>query len=223
MTQKSIAVFRVEGVLLKRGTLSFATYLAANAQGIGERVFRLGHVALSAPISRAFRKSDRERSSSLAYYPLKGMSKDRIAFMAEEYFETRLKRNLLEDGIALLLRAQVQGRKVVLVGDMVEELMKRLAKYLKVDHYQANRLEYVDRFATGRLLPPKIGGHQSMDQLKGLLAQNSLGLESSQAFVSSGSDANLLRLVQEPCVVNPDHLMRRLARHEHWPVLHAGR
>lgn len=223
MNPKSAAVFRVEGVLLKRGSLSFATYLAANAQGIGERVFRLGQVALAVPISQAFRRTDRERSSELAYYPLKGMSRDRVIVLAEEYFENRLKQDLLREGIELVRQAQEEGREIVLVGDIVEELMRCLAKHLGVSHYLANRLEYQNRFATGNLLRPVIGSQASYDELRRVLASHSSDLAHARGFASFGSDASWLRLVKDPCVVNPDHLMRRMVRLEKWPTLRAHR
>ena len=45
------AFFRVEGTLTERGSLAASAWLASNAAGVGERVARLGNVALAAPFA----------------------------------------------------------------------------------------------------------------------------------------------------------------------------
>ena len=86
MSEAKPAVFvRVEGVLTERGACGAAAYMAANAAGIRERVFRLGHLALAAPLYEVLGQSDRVLANRLTYLALRNMSEDRIAELADEY------------------------------------------------------------------------------------------------------------------------------------------
>src|SRR6201999_4226550 len=113
MSQTRQAVFvRVEGVLTDRGTLSAAAYFAANAAGIGERALRLGHLALTAPVYELLGQSDRALANRLAYLALRNMSEDRVAELADEYWQNVLRQQLLAAGVELLKRARAEGRRV---------------------------------------------------------------------------------------------------------------
>ncbi len=75
------AFFRAEGVLLKRGPISAAAWLAANGKGLRERAFRLGQLAVAAPLAGLLSQNDRTLSSRLAWAACRGMSEDRLAVL----------------------------------------------------------------------------------------------------------------------------------------------
>jgi phosphoserine phosphatase len=215
------AVFaRVEGVLLAKGVRTAAAYFAANAAGFKERALRLGSLALSAPAYQWLGQTDRVLANRLAYLSLRNMSEDRIAELAEEYWETILKKGILRDGVELLRRAKREGKRVVLIADSLEQILQPLAAELGfVDDYVCNRLELRDGLATGRLLEPVIGGHDSALWATQYAERHRLGLDVSTAYASHGPDLLLLSAVGSPCAVNPDYTLRRAAREARWPVL----
>src|SRR5262249_7737912 len=63
---------------------------------------------------------------------------------------------LKPDGVTQLKRLQATGVDVVLVSQGLDHVMIPLARYLGVKWVIANRLEFRDRVATGRLLTPVI-------------------------------------------------------------------
>ena len=215
------AVFaRVEGVLLAKGVRSAAAYFAANAAGLRERALRLGHVALTAPAYEWLGQTDRVLANRLAYLSLRNLSEDRIAELSEEYWSTILRKQILNDGVELLRRAHREGKRVVLIADSLEQILQPLAAELDcVDDYVCNRLEIRNGFATGRLLDPVIGGHDSGVWLTQYAQEHSVGLSSSIAYASHGPDMLMLSAVGRPCAVNPDFTLRRAAQQARWPVL----
>jgi phosphoserine phosphatase len=97
--------------------------------------------------------------------------------------------------------------------------MKPLAKYLGVDDVIANRLEFVDHYATGKLHKPFVAGATKADIMRAYAKQHDLDLAESWAYTDSFSDYPMLAVVGHPTACNPDFRLRSLARSYDWPVL----
>jgi phosphoserine phosphatase len=221
MTDTIQAVFvRIEGVLTARGVRAAAAYFAANAAGMRERALRLGHLAWTAPVYEVLGQSDRVLANRLAYLALRSMSEDRIAELASEYWENVLSEHILRDGVELLRRARSEGKRVVLLADSVDEVVKPLVEHLRcVDDYVCNHLEFRSGYATGKLLDPVIGGHDGGRFVTTYAHEHGIDLAASTAYGAHGPDALLLAAVGRPCAVNPDYTLRRAAREAGWPVM----
>ena len=221
MSEAKPAVFvRVEGVLTARGPCSAAAYMAANAAGLRERVFRLGHLAVATPLYGLLGQSDRVLANRLTYLALRNMSEDRIAELADEYWQNVLSRQVLAQGIDLVRRARTNGKKLVLLADSIEEIARPLSEQLsKVDALLCNRLEYRGGRATGKLCEPVIGGHDGGRFLERWSLEHDIDLAASTAYGAHGPDVLLMSAVGEPCAVNPDFTLRRAAREAGWPVM----
>jgi phosphoserine phosphatase len=221
MTDTIQAVFvRIEGVLTGRGVRAAAAYFAANAAGLRERALRLGHLAWTAPIYEVLGQSDRVLANRLAYLALRSMSEDRIAELAGEYWENVLRERVLSDGVELLRRARAEGKRVVLLADSVDVVVKPLVEHLRcVDDYVCNRLEFRSGYATGKLLDPVIGGHDGGRFIETYAREHGIDLAASSAYGAHGPDVLMLAAVGRPCAVNPDYTLRRAAREAGWPVM----
>jgi HAD superfamily phosphoserine phosphatase-like hydrolase len=217
---RTAAFFRAEGALVAHGACSAAAYFAANGAGFAERAFKLGQVAITAPVYSLLGQSDRVLANRLAYLPLRNMSEDRIAELAEEYFDGILRERILHGGTELLRKARQQGHRVVLISDGLRELTEPLAAHLRyVDDYVCNRLEVRDGYATGKLLEPVIGGHDSALWVRRYADEHRIDLARSVVYAAHGPDLLLLSAVGRPCAVNPDFTLRRAARQADWPIL----
>jgi HAD superfamily phosphoserine phosphatase-like hydrolase len=221
MTDTIQAVFvRIEGVLTGRGVRAAAAYFAANAAGLRERALRLGHLAWTAPVYEVLGQSDRVLANRLAYLALRSMSEDRIAELASEYWENVLREHVLSDGVELLRRARAEGKRVVLLADSVDAVVKPLVEHLRyVDDYVCNRLEFRSGYATGKLLDPVIGGHDGGRFIETYAREHGIDLGASSAYGAHGPDVLMLAAVGRPCAVNPDYTLRRAAREAGWPVM----
>ena len=222
MQQRSVtaAFFRVEGTLVGRGAISLAAYCAANQARLGDRFMRLGQLAMTAPVYALLGQSDRVLANRLAYLALRGMSEDRVAVLAEEYFEQLLKERVLKGGLELLKKARADGHRVVLISDTLEPVVAALVQHLRhVDDYVCNRLELRDGLVTGKLLAPVVGGHDSDVYARDYARERGLDLSRSVAYGAHGPDLLVLSAVGSRGAVNPDFTFRRAAHRSAWPVL----
>lgn len=215
------AVFiRAEGALVPVGTVSAAAHFAANGAGFRERALRLGHVALAAPVYQFLGQSDRNLANRLAYLSLRNMTEDRIAVLAEEYFADLLKPRILQGGKELIRKARRDGHRVVVISDGLEQVVAPLVQELRhVDDYVCNRLEVRDGRATGRLVDPLVGGHDTGRWARAYADQHGMPLSQCVAYATHGPDMLLMSSVGYPCAVNPDFTLRRAARDADWPVM----
>ena len=87
---------------------------------------------------------------------LRGISRDRLDLLGEEYFQYKLEPYLKPDGVQAVSALVDSGKKVVLVSQGLDHVMRPLAQHLGVKWLIANRLEFRDGMGTGRLLDPVI-------------------------------------------------------------------
>lgn len=220
MPSPTAAFFRVEGTIIARGACSAAAYFAANGASFAERAVKLSQVALTAPFYSILGQSDRVLANRLAYLALRDLSEDRIVELAEEYFDGMIRERVLQGGVELLRKARVQGHRIVLISDSLEQVVAPLAAHLqKVDDYVCNRLELRDGYATGKLIEPVVGGHDSARWAKAYAEEHGLDLTRSVVYGAHGPDLLLMTAVGIPCAVNPDFTLRRAARQTDWPII----
>jgi phosphoserine phosphatase len=214
------AFFRFEGAIVEHGVLAASAYMAANGQGFGERLLRLGQVALSVPVYGLLGQSDRTLANRVAHLAYRGISEDRVAVLSEEYYENVLKNKVLDCGLALIKQARKEGHKIVVMSEGLEHIVKPVIQELDgIDHLVCNRLEFKNELATGKLLEPVIGGHDGGRWVREYADEHNIDLAASVAYAAHGADLLLLAAVGGPCAVNPDFTLRRAAQEADWPVM----
>jgi len=210
------ALFRLEGTLSPRPTLTCAAWLVANAQRVRARMLGLGAMALAAPLAAR----DPARASKLAWSTLEGISEDRLVVLGEIYAEEHLIPALSPVGLELLERCRAQGMRLVLLSDNLDVVVRPLAAHLRVDEIVCNAMELDDRNrATGELREPVLGPSIGGRILKDALEERGIDLASACAYGSHGTDSALLGAARLPCAVTPDRELRRMARDLDWPIV----
>jgi alcohol-forming fatty acyl-CoA reductase len=148
--------WRVEGSLLELGAMRPVGFFTWNSQSFAERWARRAGMAgmgLARPFAYA---TSRTFATRLLHTLLRGVSRDRLDLLGEEYFHYALKPQLRHEAVEKLVALVHQGERVVLVGQLLENILRPLAHHLGVESFIANRLEYRDGKATGRLLTPVV-------------------------------------------------------------------
>ena len=148
--------WRVEGSLLELTTVRSVAFFTWNAQTFAARWLRRGSVLLMALLRPFLYAANRNFATRLAHSILRGISRDRLDLLGEEYFRYKLKPHLKRDGVLRLLKLVRSGAPVVLVSQGLEHVMRPLAQQMGVKWIVANRLDFRDGIATGRLLDPVI-------------------------------------------------------------------
>ena len=152
----SFSYWRVEGSLFEMSALRSVGFFNWNSQSFLERWFRRGLVFVMAVLRPFLYASHRVFATRVVHTVLRGISRDRLDLLGEEYFQYHLKPHLKPDGVRLLRELVDSGANVVLVSQGLDHVMRPLAKFLGVKSLIANRLEFRDGMATGRLLDPVI-------------------------------------------------------------------
>jgi thioester reductase-like protein len=151
-----VTYWRVEGSLLEISALRSVGFFNWNSQSFLERWVRrsamLG-VALLRPPSYLASRTFATRS---LHGVLRGITRDRLDLLGEEYFQYELKPRMRREAVEKLSDAVREGEGVVLVGQMLDHVLRPMAEYFGVAGFIANRLEFRDGLATGRLLEPVI-------------------------------------------------------------------
>ena len=178
--------WRVEGSLAHLTAVRPIAYFTWNAHTFAERWARRGGLFLQALVRPALYASHRVLATRVLHVLLRGVSRDRLDLLGEEYFQYVLKRQLRSEGVEKLREWMTQNGQVVLVSQGLDHVMRPLAQYLGVERIVANRLEFRNGVATGRLLNPVIrprgplailGGRQAAGRLSAEQLLGDLGLE----------------------------------------------
>jgi HAD superfamily hydrolase (TIGR01490 family) len=166
---------------------------------------------------------DRRRFNELLFASYEGISRDRLLLLADEAFETVLRRAVFPGARDLVQRSRAEGHDVVLVSGALDFLMARLAKHLGATAIVANRLEFRDGYATGKLLRPVVAGPEKARLVREWASANGHDLSGCFAYSDSHSDVPMLSVVGHPCAVNPDWRLGQVARTYAWPVVYLGK
>src|ERR1700686_4287419 len=155
--QRDWPVFwRVEGSLADLTAVRPVAYFTWNAHTFAERWARRGGLFLQALFRPALYASHRVLATRILHTLLRGVSRDRLDLLGEEYFQYVLERQLRPEGLAKLREGMALHGQVVLVSQGLDHLMRPLAQHLGIERIVANRLEFRDGVSTGRLLNPVI-------------------------------------------------------------------
>ncbi len=148
--------WRVEGSLADLTTVRPVAFFTWNAQTFLERWVRRGLVLVMAVLRPVLYAVNRVFATRVVHTVLRGISRDRLDLLGEEYFKYKLQPYLKVDGVELLKSRIEAGDGIVLVSQGLEHVMRPLAQHLGVKWMVANRLEFRDGIATGRLLEPVV-------------------------------------------------------------------
>ena len=148
--------WRVEGSLLELTTVRPIAFFTWNSQTYIARAVRRSLVLLMALLRPFLYAANRVAATRIVHAVLRGVTRDRLDLLGEEEFEYKLKPLLKEEGVRHLKALQATGVDVVLVSQGLDHVMRPLARHLGVRWIIANRLDFRDGVATGRLLSPVI-------------------------------------------------------------------
>jgi thioester reductase-like protein len=154
--QGGVTYWRVEGSLLEVGAMRPVGFFTWNAQSFAERWARRAGMAAMAVLRPFAYAASRTFATRFLHTLLRGVSQDRLDLLGEEYFQYVLKPQLRRDAAEKLLEAVRSGQRVVLVGQLLDHIVRPLANHFGIESFLSNRLEFRDGHATGRLLDPVV-------------------------------------------------------------------
>ncbi len=215
----SAAFYDVDGTLIKANIVHAFAYYAMNQPTISGSVVKSLKTAASLPLFWMADKLSRKAFNELFYRYYSGESEDRLVVLAEEMFEDVIKPTIYPGAQDLIDESRRAGCRQVLLSGGLDFTVRPLAKYLGVDDYIANHLEFSGGYATGRLQKPFVAGATKAVIMRDYAAKHGLDLARCWAYSDSYSDYPMLAVVGRPTAVNPDFRLRATARSYDWPIV----
>ncbi|HYK38874.1 MAG TPA: HAD family hydrolase, partial [Candidatus Eremiobacteraceae bacterium] len=146
--------WRVEGSLMELSALRQVGFFTWNSQSFSERWKRRAGMAAMVALRPFAYVAGRTFATRLLHVLLRGVTRDRLDLLGEEYFHYILMPKLRKPAVEKLQAAIAGGQRIVLVGQSLSHVLRPLAIHLGVEEFISNRLEFRDGVATGRLLDP---------------------------------------------------------------------
>jgi HAD superfamily hydrolase (TIGR01490 family) len=213
------AFYDLEGTLVSTNLVHTLGFYAKNQQGLFRTFKKSASTLLSIPIFAITDQYSRKVFNDLFFKRYKGESEDRLRFFAEELFEDVLKPAIFPGAFELIEKSRSLGLRQVVVTGALDLSVIPLMKYLGIEEYVANRLEFVNGVATGRLLPPVLAAATKASWIRTFAEREGISLSDSYAYTDSMSDLPMLSVVGHPAAVNPDMRLKQTALHHDWPIL----
>ncbi len=213
------AFYDVDGTLVSTNVVHAFGYYAANRGTLVGSALRTAAIVAGLPVFWAVDQVSRATFNELFYRQYKGLSRDRLAALSEELFESVLKPAIFPGSEDLVERSRAAGYRQVIVTGAIDLSILPLARHFGMDDVIANRLEFVDGKATGRVIKPLIAGATKASAVRDYCKAEGLDLAECSGFCDSYADYPMLAVVGRPTAVNPDFRLRSLAKSHDWPVV----
>ena len=157
--------------------------------------------------------------NELFFQSYKGESIDRLRFFSEKLFEEVLKPAIFDGTFELIQTSKKIGQRQVVLTGALDFTIEKLMNYLEIDDYAANCLEFVNGYATGRILPPVMASATKAKWMREYAERENINLSDSYAYSDSISDLPMLSIVGHPVAVNPDFRLKQTATQHDWAIL----
>ena len=213
------AFFDVDGTLVSTNVVHAYAYYVFNRGTIFGTASRVLKGIAMAPAYAVADRYNRKIFNELFYRAYRGLSEDRLTELAQDLCDEVLRPAVFPGALDIIDECRRAGCKIVLCTGAIDITMKPLADYLGADELIANSLQFVEGFATGKVIPPIVEGANKANRIRDYCVQHGLRLEQSHAYSDSLSDYPMLAVVGRPTAVNPDAKLRSHARAYEWPIL----
>ncbi len=217
--KNSAAFYDVDGTLIQINIVHTFAFYAARQASWSKSIRTTVQTAMSVPLFAAADKVSRKWFNELFYNYYEGFSRDRLEILSEELFDEVIKPKIFPRTVDLVEESKRAGCKQVIVTGALDFTMMPLARYLGIEHVIANRLEFKNGVATGKLQKPFVGGATKPVLMRQFAQEHGLDLTESFAYSDSYSDFPMLAVVGRPTACNPDRRLRAVATSYDWPVV----
>lgn len=218
-TKRGAAFYDLEGTLVSTNLVHTLGFYAQRQPGLLNTITKSAKTIAKLPFFAATDVYSRNVFNEIFFKSYAGESEDRLRFFADELFEKTLKPAIFPGTFTLLEQSKKLGLRQVVITGALDFSIARLMAYLGIDDYAANRLEIVNGYATGRLLPPVMASATKARWIREFAERENLSLSDSYAYSDSISDLPMLSIVGHPAAVNPDFRLKQTALQHDWAIL----
>lgn len=213
------AFYDLEGTLVRTNLVHTLGFYAMRQQGLWQTArSSIGTIA-KLPFFGAADLYSRNVFNEVFFRSYEGISQDRLRYFSEELFEEVLKPAIYDGTPELVAQGKKIGQRQVVLTGALDFTIDLLMEHLGIDDYVANRLEFVNGYATGRVLPPVMASATKAKWIREYAERENVNLSESFAYSDSISDLPMLSIVGHPVAVNPDFRLKQTALQHDWAIL----
>src|SRR3984957_3461561 len=214
------AFYDLDGTLVSLNLVHAALFMLAN---VGEWSGRLSHiVGFAARVPQLYFAEQRDRRllNTVLFEAFKGVSRDRLFSLGEEYCERILVAHLFPRAVELIEANREAGIEPGLGTGSPDFIVEPWARHLGIVDFAANRFVFSRGRATGRLAEPVMAGDEKAVWCTEYAASHEMDLSDCWGYADSHYDTAFLAALGHPVAVNSDRRLRAAALSRQWPVLH---
>jgi HAD superfamily hydrolase (TIGR01490 family) len=214
------AFFDIDGTLLSVNSAPlYARYLRQIGRARRRDLLRTAFYLLQYKLNLL----DIDRAIERAGGMIAGQREEDVAAFCDRWYREVVRSYVVPGMCAIVEQHREAGHALALLSSSTSYLAAPLARDLGVPHTLVTRLEVVEGRFTGRPVEPVCYGAGKVHWARTFADENSIDLGSSFFYTDSVTDLPVLELVGHPRIVNPDRLLRRIARKRGWQTLDFGR
>lgn len=156
-----------------------------------------------------------ERSSEW----IRGRAEADIASHCRVWYRETVRQYLQPEMVRRVRMHRDRGHLVAILSSTTNYLAEPLAEELGIEHLLVSRLVVKDGCFTGEAHRPICYGDGKLFWARRFADQHAVDFAASFFYTDSVTDVPMLEIVGHPQVVNPDPLLRRIARQRGWQVM----
>lgn len=216
---QAAAFYDLEGTLVSTNLVHTLAFYSRRQQGLFTTIKKSVGTLAKLPLFGATDLYSRNVFNEFFFQSYRGESEDRLRYFSDELFEKVLKPAIFDGTPELIAQSKKIGQKQIVITGALDFTIDRLCRHLGIDEYVSNRLEFVNGYATGRILPPVMASATKAKWMREYSEKNNVSLSESYAYSDSISDLPMLSIVGHPVAVNPDFRLKQTAIQHDWAIL----
>ena len=216
---QAASFYDLEGTLVSTNLVHTLGFYARRQQGLLKTVKKSVGTLAKLPLFGATDLYSRNVFNEFFFRSYEGESEDRLRYFSVELFEDVLKPAIFPGTRDLIEKSKKLGHRQIVVTGALDFSVKPMCDFLGIDDFAANRLEFVNGYATGRLLPPVMASATKAKWIREYAEKNDINLSESYAYSDSISDLPMLSIVGHPVAVSPDFRLKQTALQHDWAIL----
>ena len=153
-----------------------------------------------------------------AFKICKGWKVDKTKQLLKDFFNIYIKLNFYLDALKQIDFHKSKGAKIILLSASLFPLVDIIKEFLEVDFIIATKLDEKDKIYTGKVFGSVVYGKNKEYLIKEFLEEHHFSLKDSYAYSDHYSDIEILKLVENPVIINPDDKLLKIALLNNWKV-----
>lgn len=154
-----------------------------------------------------------------ALRPLTQHSPEQLNSLHQQFMQERIEPMILDKALALLKKHKDQGDFLLIITATNSFVTHPIAKRLGVDAILATDPEQIDGQYTGKVAGVPCFQDGKVTRLNMWLEETGHSLENSYFYSDSRNDLPLLKIVDNPVVVDADEALLQIAKELNWPSI----